>query len=145
MSLIQHQLSTTDLIDTLLSIHSTTLTSTHILSAISQLQQYLQRFRNRLKPIHALWVRQTLSVLQGLGKVAEGVISQAGVMEKAKAEMMDANTLMAKVGGGSDQVNLVELVTYLKESKLARKVSGFAEKAEEAAAMQGGFDARDID
>ncbi|EJT51272.1 hypothetical protein A1Q1_07550 [Trichosporon asahii var. asahii CBS 2479] len=34
-------------------------------------------------------------------------------------------------GSGSDSVNLVEMVAYLKESKLARKVSGFAESLEE--------------
>ncbi len=53
--------------------------------------------------------------------------------------MLDANTLMAKVGGGSDQVNLMELVSYLKESKLARKVSGFAEKTAEVTAKKGQF------
>ena len=51
--------------------------------------------------------------------------------------MLHANALMDRVGGGSDQVNLMELVAYLKESKLARKVSGFAEKTAEIAALTG--------
>lgn len=51
--------------------------------------------------------------------------------------MLDANALMERVGGGSDQVNLMELVKYLKESKLARKVSGFAEKTAETIAVKG--------
>lgn len=56
---------------------------------------------------------------------------------KSKAEMLDANTLMDRVGGGSDQVNLMELVSYLKESKLGRKVSGFAERTAEIVASKG--------
>lgn len=45
--------------------------------------------------------------------------------------MMDVNTLMACFGRSADAVNLLEIVGYLKESKLARKVSGFAESLEE--------------
>jgi hypothetical protein len=128
-----------NLIDTLLGIHSTTLTSSQLSNAASQLQQYLQRFRNRLKPVHALWVRQTLSVLQGLVKVCERYVSEQthGTSKdkgKSKVEMLDTNQLMGRLGGGSDQVNLMEMVTYLKESKLARKVSGFTEKSAEEAA-----------
>jgi len=58
---------------------------------------------------------------------------------KSKAEMMDGNTLMSRVGGGSDQVNIMEMVSYLKESKLARKVSGFAENQAEAAMKNGTY------
>ena len=122
----EKMLTMVDLIDTILSIHSTTIKSNHIKNASLQLQQYLTRFRNRLKPIHALWIRQTLTVLRGLNDVCEQVRSSKG-----KAEMLDANDLMQRVGGGSDQVNLTELVRYFKDSKLARKVSGFAEKTAE--------------
>ena len=123
-----------DLIDTLLSIHSTTLTSPQLGSAVSQLQQYFHRFRNRLKPAHTLWIRQTLTVLQGLVRVC-GEIALA----KGKTEILGANALMDRLGGGSDQVNLMELVNYLKESKLARKVSGLAEMTAEAITVKGQF------
>jgi chromosome transmission fidelity protein 1 len=76
-----------------------------------------------------------MSVLQGLSKVCSEAITTKG----KKAEMLDTNTLMTRVGGGNDQVNLMELVAYLRESKLARKVSGFAEMAAEAEAMKGEF------
>jgi len=107
-----------------------------MLSAVGQLQQYLNRFRTRLKPVHALWIRQTLSVLQGLTKLCDALI-RASESGRVKAEMLDANTLMSRVGGGSDQLNLAEMVQYLKESKLARKVSGFAEKTAEQLALKG--------
>ncbi|WVR05438.1 hypothetical protein IAU60_002454 [Kwoniella sp. DSM 27419] len=112
-----------NLIDTLLSIHSTTLTSLHLSTAVFQLTHYLTCFKNRLKPVHALWIKQVLSVLQGLVKVCEGFKN----VNKGKSEVLDANTLMERIGGGSDQVNPIDLVNYLKESKLARKISGYSE------------------
>ena len=122
-----------DLIDTLLSIYSTHLTSFQVSNAISQLTQYLSRFKNRLKPVHALWIRQTLGLLQGLMGVCE-VFLKEHEKGKTKGEMVDTNGLMARLGKGNDQVNLMEIVKYLKESKLARKVSGFTEKLAEDAA-----------
>lgn len=117
-----------DLIDTILGIYSATLPSSHLTSALSQLTQYLSRFRSRLKPRHALMISQVLSVLRGLVKVCT---TFAADPKKAKGEMMDVNELMASLGGSADAVNLIELVAYLKESKLARKVSGYAESLEE--------------
>ena len=42
--------------------------------------------------------------------------------------MLTTTELISRAGKGNDQVNLMELVRYLRESKLARKVSGFIEK-----------------
>lgn len=99
-----------------------------------QLTQYLARFKNRMKPRHVLWIKQTLSVLRGLARVCEtyGLEAKANP-KKAQGELMNVNDLMSRAaeGSGSDSVNLVEMVAYLKESKLARKVSGFAESLEE--------------
>lgn len=106
-------------------------------NAAAQLTQYLARFRSRLKPRHALWISQTLTVLRGLGKVCDNYAIDAGTDKaKAKGELLDVNALMARVGGAGDAVNLIELVRYLKESKLSRKVSGYTESLEEAAAAK---------
>jgi chromosome transmission fidelity protein 1 len=126
-----------DLIDTLLSIYSTSLSSIQLSSAIAQLKQYLARFRSRFKPVHALWIRQTLSVLAGLVKVCDDTIKAVASDPKAKQEILEANALMTRVGGGIDQVNLMEMVKYLKESKLARKVSGYVEHTAEEGALKG--------
>ncbi|WVO14193.1 hypothetical protein L204_101825 [Cryptococcus depauperatus] len=128
-----------NLIDTILSIHSTTLTSASLTTAISQLTQYFSRFKNRLKPTHLLWIKQVLSLLQGLmgachtfaktvkTESANTSNSNKPSTDKMKSEVLDANELMARIGGGNDQLNPLELVVYLKESKLARKISGFSE------------------
>lgn len=120
-----------DLIDTILSIYSATLPSSYLTSALSQLTQYLSRFRSRLKPRHALMISQVLSVLRGLVKLCTTFAASAG-KGKAKSEMMDVNELMTRLGGSADAVNLIKLVAYLQESKLARKVSGYAESLEES-------------
>ncbi|WVQ77661.1 hypothetical protein IAR50_007349 [Cryptococcus sp. DSM 104548] len=137
-----------NLIDTLLSIYSTSLSSSHLSAAISQLEQYLARFKTRLKTVHALWIQQVLTVLQGLVKVCDRFIADSRgpgpgkgdggkpAFGKAKTEVLGANELMERVGGGSDQVNPLELVGYLKESKLARKISGFSEHVTEKAALK---------
>jgi chromosome transmission fidelity protein 1 len=115
-----------NLIDTILGIYSASLPANHVSSAASQLTQYLQRFRSRLKPRHSLMIQQTLTVLRGL-------VSVCSTFAKGKeaSEMMDVNALMGRVGRSADAVNLLELVGYLKESKLSRKVSGYAESLEE--------------
>ncbi|WVQ78511.1 hypothetical protein IAT38_000597 [Cryptococcus sp. DSM 104549] len=130
-----------NLIDTLLSIHSTSLTSTHLSNAVSQLNQYHQRFKARLKPVHALWIRQVLNVLQGLIRVCDKFLAEQSSKGKdpkggkgPKSEVLNANALLERAGGGSDQLNPMELVAYLKESKLARKISGFSEHLAEKAA-----------
>ncbi|GMK54061.1 hypothetical protein CspeluHIS016_0106470 [Cutaneotrichosporon spelunceum] len=115
-----------NLIDTILGIYSVSLPTSHISSAAAQLTQYLHRFRSRLKPRHSLMIQQTLTVLRGLVGVCAAFENG-----KESSEMMDVNTLMACFGRSADAVNLLEIVGYLKESKLARKVSGFAESLEE--------------
>ncbi|WVW82792.1 hypothetical protein I302_104803 [Kwoniella bestiolae CBS 10118] len=123
-----------NLIDTLLSIYSTTLTSSTISNATSQLQQYYARFKNRLKSVHSLKIRQVLSLLQGLTKVCQEFIASNGDLGgkgkgkgKVKSEVLNINELMERIGKGNDQLNPLDLVGYLKESKLARKISGFSE------------------
>ncbi|WVQ69797.1 uncharacterized protein L199_008017 [Kwoniella botswanensis] len=116
-----------NLIDTLLSIYSTTLTSNTISNAISQLQQYYARFKNRLKSVHSLKIRQVLSLLQGLTKVCQDFVTAHTGKEKIKNEVLNVNELMERIGKGNDQSNPLDLVGYLKESKLARKISGFSE------------------
>ncbi|KAK6903226.1 hypothetical protein I203_108491 [Kwoniella mangroviensis CBS 8507] len=116
-----------NLIDTLLSIYSTTLTSNTISGAIIQLQQYYARFKNRLESVHSLKIRQVLSLLQGLTKVCQDFINAHTGKGKVKTEVLNINELMERIGKGNDQLNPLDLVGYLKESKLARKISGFSE------------------
>lgn len=123
-----------DLIDTLLSLHSISLPLTHLETALTQISTYYQRFKNRLKPVHALHLKQCGSVIRGLINASKDWAAEGGTMDgkaqtnKNKEQLFKVNDLMGRLTGGADQVNLVELVGYLKESQLARKISGYAEK-----------------
>lgn len=56
---------------------------------------------------------------------------------RSKEQLFRVNDILAQLKGGADQVNLIELVKYLKESHLAQKVSGYAEKANNDAVQAG--------
>lgn len=125
-----------DLIDTLLSIHSVSISLKRLEIALGQLAVYLQKFKNRLRSEHALHVKQMVSVVKGLINVAAtwaGEVGDTKPMKTAKEELFRINDLMNQMKGGADQVNIVSLCRYLKESQLARKISGYAEKLAEDA------------
>ena len=136
-----------DLIDTILSIHSVALPVDHLRTASTQISIYYQRFKTRLKPIHAVHLKQCLSVIQGLIEVCEGWSrseadgADLGRKTKPEEELFRINEITTKMKGGADQVNLIELVRYLKDSHLAQKVSGYMEKTA-ADSMQKGQSVR---
>jgi len=134
-----------DLIDTILSIHSVVLPVDHLRTASTQITTYYQRFKNRLKPVHAVHLKQCLAVIQGLITVceewsqAETEAGDSSRKTKSKEELVRVNDVTTKLKGGADQVNLIELVRYLKDSHLAQKVSGYMEKTVVEAMQKGQF------
>ena len=107
--------------------------------ARDQLETYLKRFTTRLKQTNVVRLRQALRVLDGLLAVCSSFGSPAppsssggggrgGKQEPEQQRLLDVQTLMAEMGRSVDQVNLLELARWLAESRLAVKVSGYAEK-----------------
>ncbi|KAJ9095611.1 hypothetical protein QFC21_005482 [Naganishia friedmannii] len=120
-----------NLIDTLLSIHSVSISLERLGIALGQLDVYLRKFKNRLKPEHSLHVKQMTAMVRGLIDVASAWASQdndSTTSYSAKEELFSINDLTNKMKGGADQINIVSLCRYLKDSQLARKISGYAEK-----------------
>lgn len=109
-----------NLMDTISSIHSITVTQGQLKRCRSQLGVYLQKFRNRLKGKNRVYVAQVVRLIDSL----------SGCLEIRKSEnqssegIVDVGHLMA--GKGVDQINLYKLMRYLQESKLARKVEGYS-------------------
>jgi chromosome transmission fidelity protein 1 len=130
-----------DLIDTLLSIHSVTLPLNHLKTAVVQISIYYQRFKNRLKSTHAVHLKQCLALIQGLISVSEDwqAASESSKISRPREELLRVNDLLSRLKGGADQVNIVELVRYLKDSHLAQKISGYAEKTATEAAQAGEY------
>lgn len=124
-SLTPSGLLLSDLIDTILSIHSDDLSLPSLVQARSQLKTYLLRFKARLKGRNALHLKQLLLLLQGLISLGEAFAEQEKTLEKgqeAKA-MWTVGEVVKGMGKGIDNINLLDLVTYMKESKIAVKVS----------------------
>ncbi|KAF8579814.1 DNA repair helicase [Ramaria rubella] len=123
-----------NLIDTLLSIHTVSLSS-HILdTSLQQLTFYLNRFRKRLASTHGLHLRRLLRFLNTLKVYIDKwklTATSPGQTAPAKQEIMAASNLMSLLGPQVDGVNLVEIEAYLKRSKIARKISGYSDKAYE--------------
>jgi chromosome transmission fidelity protein 1 len=120
-----------DLIDTLLSLHSVSVSLERLEIALGQLDVYLRKFKNRLKPEHSLHVKQMAAMVRGLIEVASAWAAQDidnSPSDTAKEELFRINDLTNRMKGGADQINIVSLCRYLKDSQLARKISGYAEK-----------------
>lgn len=112
-----------NLMDSILSIHSITITLIQLKNCRTSLGIYLQKFRNRLKGKNRVYVAQLVRLLDSisacLASKTDTKIGSDGIISVAD--------LMA--GKGVDQVNLYKLMQYLQESKLARKVEGYIQHA----------------
>ena len=114
-----------NLMDTIANIHSKTITRLQLKRCRERIGVYLQKYRNRLKGKNRVYVAQVVRLLDSitayLDTKAAGNLATEGVVEVAD--------LLA--GKGIDQINLYKLIHYLQQSKLARKVEGYAAHAEQ--------------
>ncbi|SPO26672.1 related to CHL1 - protein of the DEAH box family [Ustilago trichophora] len=128
-----------NLIDTILSTHSVTIDSRQIAQASKQIDTYLDKFALRLKGSNEQNLRKVRKVLSSLSAFFAKHVAAAKGKGKGKAEnevVMTAADLVRGMSGNLDQVNLVTLETWLKETQIARKISGYAEKQSKRVAEQ---------
>ncbi|KAI9654589.1 MAG: ATP-dependent DNA helicase chl1 [Alyxoria varia] len=114
-----------NLMDAIANIHSVSITLSQLKQSRSKLGVYLQKFRNRLKGKNRVYVTQLVRLLDSLAGYLGTKIEDTSVTE---AQVHVADLLAGK---GVDQINLYKLMRYLQESKLARKVEGYQNFAEE--------------
>ena len=114
-----------NLMDTISNIHSITVTQGQLKRCRSQLSVYLHKFRNKLKGKNRVYVAQVVRLIDSIS----GCLETKTIEKQPSEGMVDVSHLMA--GKGVDQINLYKLMRYLQESKLARKVEGYAVHAEE--------------
>ena len=113
-----------NLMDTISSLNSITVTQAQLKQCRSQLGVYLQKFRNRLKGKNRVYVAQVFRLIDSLS----GCLETRKTEKQSSEGLVDVGHLMA--GKGVDQINLHKLMRYLQESKLARKVEGYTIHAE---------------
>lgn len=125
-----------NLIDTILDTHTVTITLAQLKQAHGQIQTYVEKFAAKLKGSNEMHLRQMLLALKNLLSHFEKWCTDSKPTGKAKEEVISASQLVGKVGGTMDQVNLAQLRNFLRDSQIARKVSGYADKQAEKAKME---------
>ncbi|CUS10396.1 unnamed protein product [Tuber aestivum] len=106
-----------NLMNAISSIYSITVSLSQLQRSQAQLDIYLAKFKNRLKGKNKVYVMQTVRIIASLASYLEGI------SKKSKEGVISPGDLAVQ---GIDQVNFYKLQTYLNESKLARKVEGYA-------------------
>lgn len=114
-----------NLMDAISGLFSVEISLTELRKSRAQTGIYLQKFRNRLKGKNRVYVTQAVRLIDSL----------VGYLEKIKEQVKSSEGPVSIVdlltGKGVDQINLYKLSKYLQESKLARKVDGYAIHIEE--------------
>ncbi|TFK48655.1 DNA repair helicase [Heliocybe sulcata] len=127
-----------NLIATLLSLATISLSFRTLSSSLDQLTVYFSKFRNRLTPHHALHLKRLMTLLVAL----RSALSSRSMSEKTKGvkettEVMTVGEFIRSLGRKVEGVNFAEIETYLRSSKIARKISGYADKMSQDAAKEG--------
>ncbi|KAI9284946.1 helicase C-terminal domain-containing protein [Umbelopsis sp. AD052] len=113
-----------NLIDTINSIHTITIHSKQMRTALSQLSQYLQRYKSRLLGKNIVYIKQIIMIVKAMIKFMENAIQQSKNSNKNSIEkVLNINEFVHQLG--IDHLNMFKIEKYLKESKLARKLNGF--------------------
>ncbi|XP_059508252.1 ATP-dependent DNA helicase DDX11 isoform X2 [Stegostoma tigrinum] len=118
-----------NLIDTITGIHSYKVTGSQLCCAHSQLSQYMERYRSRLKAKNLMYVKQILYILAKLVHILGGKVGQNPNTQKifqGGTELQSINDFLFRAQ--FDNINLFKVQRYYMKSMLSRKLFGFVEK-----------------
>ncbi|XP_078369659.1 ATP-dependent DNA helicase DDX11-like isoform X2 [Oculina patagonica] len=129
-----------NLIDTISSVYSVEITGSQILCAHSQLTQYQDRYRTRLKAKNLLYIQQLLYVLtcflnclggkdQILSKMISTTTADEGGPKEAKMQDVKLKTINDFLFSAQmDNVNLFKIKKYCEKSIISKKLNGFIDR-----------------
>ncbi|MED6286463.1 DEAD H (Asp-Glu-Ala-Asp His) box helicase 11 [Characodon lateralis] len=117
-----------NLSDTLSCIHSAELNGAQLCRAQSQLTQYADRYKSRLKAKNLMYIKQILFVIERLIRALGGKVGQNPQSQTTQAgtELYTINNFLFKAQ--IDNINLFKLQRYIEKSMISRKLGGFVEK-----------------
>ncbi|XP_060695508.1 ATP-dependent DNA helicase DDX11 isoform X2 [Hemiscyllium ocellatum] len=118
-----------NLIDTITGIHSYKVTGSQLCCAHSQLSQYMERYRSRLKAKNLMYIKQILYILVKLIHILGGKVGQNPNMQKIfqdGTELQSINDFLFRAQ--FDNINLFKVQHYYMKSLLSRKLFGFVNK-----------------
>uniref|UniRef100_A0A7N8YQD7 ATP-dependent DNA helicase DDX11 n=1 Tax=Mastacembelus armatus TaxID=205130 RepID=A0A7N8YQD7_9TELE len=113
-----------NLSDTLSCIYSAELTGAQLCRAHSQLAQYADRYKSRLKAKNLMYIKQILFVIEGLVRVLGGKVGQnpQSQTNQTGTNMFTINNFLFKAQ--IDNINLFKVAQcYDTKSMISRKVS----------------------
>ena len=113
-----------NLMDAISGIYSADISAQQLKDARAKVGLYLQKFRNKLKGSNRVYITQFVRLIDSLASFLDRKALDGGPRDT----LVTVVELMA--GKGVDQINLHKLSRYLQESKLARKVDGYASHVE---------------
>ncbi|NXP44839.1 DDX11 helicase, partial [Heliornis fulica] len=118
-----------NLIDTITNIHSAEVSGSQLCCAHSQLQQYMERYRKRLKAKNLMYIKQILYLLERFvamlgGNVNQNPSSQAVSQPGTVLKSINDFLFQSQV----DNINLFKVQRYCRKSLLSRKLFGFVER-----------------
>ncbi|KAF7422865.1 ATP-dependent DNA helicase chl1 [Pleurotus ostreatus] len=120
-----------NLISTLLSITSARLTSRALGVAFAQVCHYVAKFRTRLLAFHMLHLKRLVTFMKALKEYlvewAKSPASASQAHAKTKTEALTPARLLERVGKNVAGFNFLEIESYLRKSKVAKKISKYAE------------------
>ncbi|XP_057557750.1 ATP-dependent DNA helicase DDX11 isoform X6 [Hippopotamus amphibius kiboko] len=118
-----------NLIDTITSIHSVEVSGSQLCQAHSQLLQYMERYRKRLKAKNLMYIKQILYLLEKFVTVLGGNVKQnpnTQSLSQAGTELKTINDFLFQ--SQIDNINLFKVRRYCEKSMVSRKLLGFTER-----------------
>ncbi|ESK95799.1 chl1 helicase [Moniliophthora roreri MCA 2997] len=119
-----------NLISTLLSLSTTRLTLQTLQTSFAQVGVYVSKFRNRLSAQNMLHLKRLVAFLDALRKYLSEWKTN-NLSSSRKAEVLNTAELLGRLGRRIVGLNMLAIEQYLKSSKIARKIAGYAEKVSE--------------
>ncbi|KAI9465416.1 DNA repair helicase [Lactarius psammicola] len=123
-----------NLISSLLSLSTVTLPLRTLELCLEQLTAYISRFKNRLTSKHVLHLKRLYRLLHTLRDLF------SNRQQQGTTEVMTVDGLLSDLGGKLEEINFLEIQTYLRKSKLARKITTYTKKAKLKAEKKGVVD-----
>ncbi|NWJ07277.1 DDX11 helicase, partial [Crypturellus undulatus] len=122
-----------NLIDTITCIHSAEVSGAQLCCAHSQLLQYMERYRKRLKAKNLMYIKQILyllqqfvSVLGGKKMFYPGANFLFSTPSFSGTELKSINDFLFQ--SQIDNINLFKVQRYCEKSLISRKLFGFVER-----------------
>ncbi|KAG8817056.1 ATP-dependent DNA helicase chl1 [Serendipita sp. 399] len=84
-----------------------------------------------LTPVHALHLRRLVEFLVAVDRYCDQLASDASTSKTNLEKLMNPGEFLTSLGEKVQGVNLLEIESYLRSSKVARKISGYCDKIDE--------------